>query len=475
MTRRRTERRPQPRDRGSLMVYTAATIVVGLASLAWAAATFPIDESISLTAAGGREGILLGLIFWIAIGLLGGTRVERMHGHGALTFHLPFIIAAMAVGGPAAGGVVALVSTIERRELREVPWYGTVANHAALTLSAVVGGVVLLGIDGALGTLLPDKPQAVALIAIIGGGAVLTVIAISLAAGTVHLRDGLTRNQLARLYDTSYRATAATEVVLGWILAYTYTALGWWAALVAAILVLAVWQSHDATTISHHDPMTGLLNRSGFDIRLAEAIDASQRHDRLGALLAIDLNGFKAINDANGHPMGDEVLRVVGERLQASIRMTDAARLGGDEFGVLLDRPSERRDRPTTRETGPRRDRQAHGHRRPNLPRGRLHRRLPDRADAQAADDRAGAPARGPADVRGEGRGWRRPLLRPGGRPAARPERGARADPLIAALRASQRSSSRSRSISRPSCHVPSGAALVAAHHAQIGRKPTRS
>lgn len=319
------------------MVYTAATIVVGLASLAWAAATFPIDESISLTAAGGREGILLGLIFWIAIGLLGGTRVERMHGHGVLTFHLPFIIAAMAVGGPTAGGIVALVSTMERRELREVPWYGTVANHAALTLSAVVGGVLLLGIEGVLGSLLPDKPQAVALIAIIGGGAAMTAIAISLAAVTVHLRDGLTRNELARLYDTAYRATAATEVVLGWILAYTYTTLGWWAALVAAILVLAVWQSHDATTISHHDPMTGLLNRSGFEVRLTHAIDASQRHDRLGALLAIDLDGFKAINDRNGHPVGDEVLRVVGERLQACIRLTDAAvRLGGDEFGVLL-------------------------------------------------------------------------------------------------------------------------------------------
>ncbi len=337
MTRRRSDAPRQPRDRGALMVYTAATIIVGLASLAWAAVTFPIDESISLTAAGGREGILLGLIFWIAIGLLGGTRVERMHGHGVLTFHLPFIIAAMAVGGPAAGGVVALLSTMERRELREVPWYGTVANHAALTLSAVVGGVVLLGIEDMLGVLLPDKPQAVALIAIIGGGAVMTAIAISLAAGTVHLRDGLTRSELARLYDTAYRATAATEVVLGWILAYTYTALGWWAALVAAILVLAVWQSHDATTISHHDPMTGLLNRSGFDVRLTHAIDASQRHDRLGALMAIDLDGFKAINDGNGHPVGDEVLRVVGERLQASIRLTDAAvRLGGDEFGVLL-------------------------------------------------------------------------------------------------------------------------------------------
>ena len=417
MTRRRTQRRPQPRDRGALMVYTAATIVVGLASLVWAAATFPIDEAISLTAAGGREGILLGLIFWIAIGLLGGTRVERMHGHGVLTFHLPFIIAAMAVGGPTAGGIVALVSTIERRELREVPWYGTVANHAALTLSAVVGGVLLLGIEGTLGVLLPDKPQAVELIAIIGGGAVMTAIAISLAAGTVHLRDGLTRSELTRLYDTAYRATAATEVVLGWILAYTYTALGWWAALVAAILVLAVWQSHDATTISHHDPMTGLLNRSGFEVRLTHAIDASQRHDRLGALLAIDLDGFKAINDRNGHPVGDEVLRVVGERLQASIRLTDAAvRLGGDEFGVLLVDLPNVGDRQAARQADPRRDRQAHGRRRPGPPGRRLHRRLPDRAHAQAADDGAGPPARRPADVRGEGRRRRRPLLGPGGR-----------------------------------------------------------
>ena len=136
------------RERPALAIYTAVTIVAGIAALAWAAVTFPIDETISLTTAGGREGILLGLVFWIAIGLLGGTRVERMHGHGVLTFHIPFIVAAMALGGPTAGALVAMLSTIERRELREVPWYGTLANHAALTFSAVVGGVVLLAIDG---------------------------------------------------------------------------------------------------------------------------------------------------------------------------------------------------------------------------------------------------------------------------------------------------------------------------------------
>jgi len=337
MSGRWTDRRRGRRDPRPLAIYTATTIVAGLAALLWTSVTYPLDESISLTMTGGREGVLLGLVFWISIGLLGGTRVERLHGHGVLTFHLPFIIAAMALGGPTAGALVAMVSTIERREIREVPWYGTIANHAALTLSAVVGGVVLLGVDGWLAVALPDKPQAAALVAIVIGGGVMSGLAIALAAGTVLLRDGLSMRELARLYDTAYRATAATEVVLGWLLAFTYAELGWWASLVTAILVLAVWQSHDSREIARHDAMTGLLNRTGFDDRLGDAILAAQRSGRLSAMLAIDLDGFKAINDTHGHLVGDEVIRAVGDRLRTSIRLTDAAvRLGGDEFGVLF-------------------------------------------------------------------------------------------------------------------------------------------
>ena len=337
MTRRRADRRRAGRDQRALALYTGVVIVAGLASLVWACVTFPIDETISLTTTGGREGILLGLVFWIAIGLLGGTKVEQLHGHGVLTFHLPFIIAAMALGGPAAGAIVAMVATIERRELREVPWYGTLANHAGLAFSAVVGSLVLLGLGDWLPGVLPDKPQAVELLAIVGGGAVMSAIAIGIAAGTVRLRDGLTFGELVRLYDTAYRATAATEVVLGWILAYTYVAIGWWASAICALLVLAVWQSHDAREIARHDAMTGLLNRSGFDDRVADAIDAAQRSGRLSALLVIDLDRFKAINDTHGHQVGDEVIRAVGDRLRTSIRLTDAAvRQGGDEFGLLL-------------------------------------------------------------------------------------------------------------------------------------------
>ena len=91
----------------ALYLYTGTTIVAGFAALTWASLTFPIWPGISLTQAGGREGILLGLVFWILLGLLGGTRVQHMHGHGVLTFHLPFIIAATALGGPVAGAPVA--------------------------------------------------------------------------------------------------------------------------------------------------------------------------------------------------------------------------------------------------------------------------------------------------------------------------------------------------------------------------------
>jgi diguanylate cyclase (GGDEF)-like protein len=319
-----------------LLTYTGAQIILGLVVFVWAIQQHPIDPRITLTQVGGREGILLGLVFWVAIGLLGSTRVERLHGHGVLTFHIPFIVAAMALGGPVAGGVVAAVSTIERRELMELPWYGTLANHAALTISGVIGGLVLVNARGVLGAEFAE-PQAVELVAIVLGSFVLTVLSSALAVGTIVLRDRLSVREATRVYDRSYRVTAASEVVLGWVLAFTYLAVGWWSALIVATLVLVVWQGHDAREISTHDPMTGLLTRPGFDVHVKEAIKATERRGQSAALLAIDLDKFKAVNDEHGHASGDEVLRVVGARLRASTRLIDAAvRRGGDEFGVLL-------------------------------------------------------------------------------------------------------------------------------------------
>ena len=330
--RRRTDHSP------ALLAYTAFLIVTGAAAFVWAAVSFPIDDAISLTVSGGREGLLLGLVFWVAIGLLGGTRVERLHGHGVLTFHLPFIVAAMALGGPAAGAVVALVSTIEAREFKEAPWYGVLANHASLVLSAVAGGVVFYLVRDGLGTNpVGVDEQAAQLIAIVVASFVLTLVDTVLVAGTVVLRDRLTYPEAIRVFDGSYRISAASEVVLGWVLVFSYASIGWWATIICATLVLVVWRGHDALEIARHDAMTGLLTRPGFDVRLADAIEAGQRRGQYAALLAIDLDGFKDVNDRHGHAAGDDVIRAVGARLREQIRLTDSAvRRGGDEFSVLL-------------------------------------------------------------------------------------------------------------------------------------------
>jgi diguanylate cyclase (GGDEF)-like protein len=314
-------------------------IVLGLIALVWASVAYPLWPSISLTQAGGREGILLGLLFWILLGLLGGMRVESLHGHGVLTFHMPFIIAATALGGPVAGGWVAMISTLEARELRssEVPWYGTLANHCSVAAAAVVAGVVYDQVQHASFARVTDQPQAATLVAIVLSTAVLSLGSTGLATLTTMLRDELTWREATRVLDTSFRQTSAFEVLLGWILFIAYSTIGWWAALICSSFVLVIWQAHEAREIARHDALTGLLSRGGFDVRLEEVLVGVRRGAGRVALLGIDLDKFKRVNDKHGHDAGDDVLREVGVRLRGSIRLTDAAvRRGGDEFGVLL-------------------------------------------------------------------------------------------------------------------------------------------
>jgi diguanylate cyclase (GGDEF)-like protein/PAS domain S-box-containing protein len=87
-----------------------------------------------------------------------------------------------------------------------------------------------------------------------------------------------------------------------------------------------------------HDALTGLINRREFDNRLHAAVLSAQRGEGAYALLYVDLDQFKVVNDTCGHQAGDHLLRNVTGLLQARVRASDTiARLGGDEFGVLLD------------------------------------------------------------------------------------------------------------------------------------------
>jgi diguanylate cyclase (GGDEF)-like protein/PAS domain S-box-containing protein len=102
----------------------------------------------------------------------------------------------------------------------------------------------------------------------------------------------------------------------------------------------AIQLQHDARRLeflAHHDTLTGLPNRAMFQERAREAVAHARRHDKTAAVLFIDLDNFKQVNDGLGHDVGDGLLKVIASRLRACVRGDDfIARIGGDEFCVLL-------------------------------------------------------------------------------------------------------------------------------------------
>jgi diguanylate cyclase (GGDEF)-like protein/PAS domain S-box-containing protein len=98
---------------------------------------------------------------------------------------------------------------------------------------------------------------------------------------------------------------------------------------------------HTAT----HDPLTGLVNRLLVYDRLAQELARARRHDKMIALIYIDLDRFKEINDTMGHGVGDQLLKAVGARIKSLLRDSDTlARMGGDEYMIILPEISHAKD-----------------------------------------------------------------------------------------------------------------------------------
>jgi diguanylate cyclase (GGDEF)-like protein/PAS domain S-box-containing protein len=145
---------------------------------------------------------------------------------------------------------------------------------------------------------------------------------------TVHLppnsmlvrRDGFETpidDAVSPIHDREHRATGAVIVFRD----------------VSAARVMALQMTHYA----QHDFLTGLPNRMLLNDRISQAIAMAPRHDKQVAVLFLDLDGFKHINDSLGHPVGDMLLQSVAERLVQCVRSSDTvSRQGGDEFVVLL-------------------------------------------------------------------------------------------------------------------------------------------
>jgi diguanylate cyclase (GGDEF)-like protein len=113
-------------------------------------------------------------------------------------------------------------------------------------------------------------------------------------------------------------------------------------AAVADQIAVALDRARQHTREARTDYLTGLTNRPEFERAIDRAVAAAQRHKRRLALMMIDLDNLKEINDTQGHHVGDEAIRVLAQELQRAVRATDTCgRLGGDEFGVAMPEADE--------------------------------------------------------------------------------------------------------------------------------------
>lgn len=145
------------------------------------------------------------------------------------------------------------------------------------------------------------------------------------------------------LANAAVAAAAACVAVLGGAQAVKTSSqtglaivLGVAAVAAAAFVARLSRRARSAESLALRDALTGLPNRSLLDDRLGQALQRSRRTTEAFALMVVDLDGFKEVNDIRGHEAGDQVLRSVARRLESVVRASDTvARIGGDEFVVL--------------------------------------------------------------------------------------------------------------------------------------------
>src|SRR5258706_5189424 len=216
----------------SLRLIVAGLVVASAFALAITSFVYGLDPGIGLALDGqpGTTGIelLAGLGFWTVLTLLTSALPVRMPRGMLVAVSIAPIVAAINLGGPAAGGWVALIGVTELRELRgRVPWYGSLVNHAVIVLPAIACGIVIASFHGLRHDLGVD------FVATLAGAALYFALNVSLSAAVVAARTGVPFREFLLADLGGFAVSLAALAPLGWLMARMYELpnAGWWTTL----------------------------------------------------------------------------------------------------------------------------------------------------------------------------------------------------------------------------------------------------
>jgi putative nucleotidyltransferase with HDIG domain len=258
-------------------------------ALVAASLLYGFDSRISIPA-GPDQGvdIALGLLFWIVVTLVTSALPVKVPGGVMIAVAIAPCLAAMNLGGPAAAGWVALIGSTELRELRgEIPWYGSLSNHAGIVLPAVVGGVVLKA-------LVPDPANPfVDLLGTALAAAVYSALNLFIASFIAALRARTPIRDVLRTGDRGVTFSFVALAPLAWLMTQTYERVGWWTTALYALPLYSIRLANERL-VEMREMFTQTIGA------LAEAVDKrdpfTARHSLRVKEIASDIGRVMRLN-----------------------------------------------------------------------------------------------------------------------------------------------------------------------------------